>query len=205
MLERIVAGCDDLAELARGRLREKLPQLRRALCGRVGEHHRFLLDTLLDQVRQLEGLIARYDGRIAEVAGTLSEAVERLATIPGVSRRSAEVILAEIGPEMGQFPTVGHLASWAGMSPGNKQSAGKRLSGRTTKGSRWLRVMLVQMAWAASHTKVTTFSHTYRRWARRLGKKRALVALGHKLLWVIDRMLKDGTDYRERLVPGRTA
>jgi len=208
MLERIVAGCDDpaeLAELARGRLREKLPALRRALCGRVGAHHRFLLGTLLEQVRQAEGLIARYDGRIAEVTAPFAEAAERLEAIPGVSRRAAEVILAEIGPEMGQFPTAGHLASWAGMSPGNKQSAGKRLSGRTTKGSRWLRATLVQVAWAASHTKATIFSVTYRRWARRLGKKRALVALGHKLLRVIYRMLKDGTDYSERLVPGRAA
>jgi transposase len=208
MLERIVAGCDDpeqLAELARGRLREKLPQLRRALCGRVGQHHRFLLGTLLEQVRQFEAWIARYDGRIAEVTAPFSEAAERLATIPGVSRRAAEVILAEIGPEMGQFPTAGHLASWAGMSPGNHQSAGKRQHGRTTKGSRWLRATLVQVAWAASHTKATIFSATYRRWARRLGKKRALVALGHKLLRVIYRMLKDGTDYSERLVPGRAA
>jgi transposase len=208
LLEALVAGETApavLAELARGRLREKLPALRRALCGRVGEHHRFLLGTLLEQVRQAEGLIARYDGRIAEVTAPLSEAAERLATIPGVSRRAAEVILAEIGPEMGQFPTAGHLASWAGMSPGNKQSAGKRLSGRTTKGSRWLRATLVQVAWAASHTKATIFSATYRRWARRLGKKRALVALGHKLLRVIYRMLKDGTDYSEHLVPGRAA
>jgi transposase len=208
MLEAIVRGADDpaqLAELARGRLREKIPALRRALAGRLTEHHRFVLRMLLEQVRQLEGLIAGYEARIAEVLGPLSEPVARLATIPGVSRRAAEVIVAEIGPAMGQFPDAAHLCSWAGMCPGNHQSAGKRRSGRTTKGSRWLRAMLVQVAWAASHTKATVFSVTYRRWARRLGKKRALVALGRKILRGIYRMLQDGADYIERLPSPRAA
>jgi transposase len=208
MLEAIAAGCDDpeaLAELAQGRLREKLPQLRRALRGRVTEHHRFLLRMLLDQVGQLDGLIGRYTARIDEVLGPSAEAVARLETIPGVSRRSAEVIVAEVGADMGQFPGPGHLCSWAGLCPGNRQSGGKRLGGRTTKGSRWLRSILVQAAWAASHTKATVFGPAYRRWARRLGRKRALVALARKLLTIIYRMLSDRTDYIERLNPGHAA
>ena len=106
---------------------------------------------------------------------------------------------------MAQFPTAGHLASWAGMCPGNDQSAGKRRSGKTTKGSQWLRTTLVQAAWAASHTKETIFSARYRRWAKRLGKKKALVAVAHKILVVIYNLLKDHTDYRERLAPPEVA
>ena len=98
---------------------------------------------------------------------------------------------------MAKFPSAGHLASWAGLCPGNDQSAGKRRSGKTTKVSQWLRTVLVQVAWAASHTKETVFAATYRKWARRLGKKKALVALGHKILVGIYKLLKDRTDYRE--------
>lgn len=208
MIEALIRGQDEpaeLAELARGRLREKLPQLRAALRGRVTEHHRFLLRAAMDQVRQLEELIARFAARIEEVMAPLAAAAERLATIPGVSRRAAEVIVAEIGTDMAQFPTAGHLCSWAGMCPGNDLSAGKRRSGRTTKGSVWLRATLVQAAWAASHTKATALSDRYRRWARRLGKKRAVVALGHKILVIAYELLKGGTDYVERLAPGQAA
>jgi transposase len=208
MLEAIAGGADDpaqLAELARGRLREKIPALRRALAGRVTEHHRFLLRMLLDQVQQLDGLIGRYAARIAEVLGPLSAPAARLVTIPGVSQRAAEVILAEIGPKMEQFPSAARLCSWAGMCPGNHASGGKRLSGRTTKGDRWLRSLLVQVAWAASHTRATIFSALYHRWVRRLGKKRALVALGRKILTVIYHMLKDQTNYVEKLVPQQAA
>ena len=127
-----------------------------------------------------------------------AEAAERLETIPGVGRQAAEVIVAEIGTDMTQFPTAGHLASWAGLCPGNNESAGKRRSGRTTKGSQWLRTTLVQVAWAASHTKETIFGARYHRWAKRLGKKKALVAVGHKILVVIYHLLKNQTDYRER-------
>src|SRR5204863_130727 len=110
------------------------------------EHHRFLLRMLLDQLRQLEELIGRYEARIEQVLGPLAAAVGRLTTIPGVSRRAAEVIVAEIGPAMDQFPGAAQLCSWAGLCPGNHQSAGKRHSGRTTKGDRWLRALLVQVA-----------------------------------------------------------
>ena len=139
----------------------------------------------MDQVGHLENLIARLDSRIAEVMGPLAQAAARLETIPGVGTRAAEVIVAEIGADMGPFPTAGHLASWAGLCPGNNESAGKRRTGRTTKGSVWLRAMLVQVAWAASHTKRTILAASYRALAKRLGKKKALVALGHKILRII--------------------
>ena len=123
--------------------------------------------------------------------------MSRLATIPGVGQRTAETIVAEIGPDMRQFPTPGHLASWAGLCPGNNQSGGRSRPARTTKGNTWLRSILVQAAWAASHTRATVLSGTYRRLAKRLGKKKALVALGHKLLRIIHRLLSRGTDYIE--------
>jgi transposase len=201
MLEAIVSGQEDpevLADLARRRLRAKIPELRLALQGRVTDHHRFLLRLLLDNLTQQEGLIARLSARITEVLPTpFGEAVPRLATIPGIDERAAENILAEIGTDMEQFPTAGHLASWTGMCSGNRESAGKRQSGKTRKGNRWLRTTLVQVAWAASHTKNTYLSAQYRRLAGRRGKKRALVALGHTILVIIYHLLQDQTTYRE--------
>jgi transposase len=208
MLRGLIAGCDDPAELAehaRGRMRAKIPRLREALAGRVTEHHRFLLGLLLEQIEATERLIARLDGRIAGVMAPFAEGLERLRTIPGVDRRAAEVLLAEVGPDMSRFPDAGHLCSWAGMCPGNHESAGKRRSGRTTPGSRWLRAVLVQVAWAASHTKATSLAAAYRGWAKRLGRKRALVALGHKILVIVYEVLSHGEDYREKLGPKQAA
>jgi transposase len=208
MIARIIAGEEDpeaLAAEARGLLRRKAAPLRRALLGRVTDHHRFVLAALMDQLGQLEGLIARYSARIEGAMAPFAEAQARLMTIPGVGRQAAEVIVAEVGADMAAFPTAGHLASWAGVCPGNDESAGKRRTGRTTKGSRWLRTTLVQVAWAASHTKETTFGALYRRWAKRLGKKKALVAVGHKLLKLAHHLLKDRVDYEERWAPDRAA
>ena len=213
MLEALIAGVSDpeqLADLARMRLRAKIPELRLALQGRVTEHHRFLLRMHLDHIVHLEELIGRLSGRIEEVMAPFAEAATRLATIPGVSQRVAETVVAEIGPRMEQFPTAGHLASWAGMSPGNNESAGKRRSGHTTHGNRWLRQMLVQAAWAASRTKGTYLAAQYRRLAKRRGSKRATVAVAHTLLVMIYQVLKKGTvyaelgaDFLERLEPER--
>jgi transposase len=201
ILRAIIASQDDpavLAELALGKLRAKIPQLRAALRGGVSENHRFLLNLLLEEVTQLEVWIERLSQRIVAVLPVpFVEAVQRMVTIPGIEKRAAENILAEIGVNMEQFPTVGHLASWAGMCSGNRQSGGKRYSGRTTKGNLWLRGTLVQVAWAASHTKGTYFRAHYRRLAGRRGKKRALVALGHTILTVIFYVLKRNTTYEE--------
>jgi transposase len=201
MLRAIIAGEQDpavLAEMARGRMRAKIPELRLALQGGVSNHHRFLLRLFLEEVEQHEAWIARLSERIvAELPSPFGEAVDRLATIPGIDRRAAEDILAETGIDMDQFPTAGHLASWTGMSSGNHESAGKRKSGRTTKGNRWLRATLVQVAWAASHTKDSYLGAQYRRLAARRGKKRALVALGHTILVIIYQLLKKQTTYRE--------
>jgi transposase len=201
MLRALVRGESDpvvLADLARQRLRAKIPQLQEALLGEVTDHHRFLLGMLLDQVEFLEGQIARLGTRIGEVLpAPFAEAIGRLQTIPGIDRRAAENIVAEIGPDMKPFASAGHLASWVGICPGNHESAGKRRSGRTTKGNTWLRVVLVQCAWAASHTKGTYLSAQYKRLAARRGKKRALVAVGHTLLGIVYAVLKKRSTYRE--------
>ena len=208
MIRELIAGktaADDLAELARARLRKKIPQLRQALDGRVTEHHRFQLRMLLEQIEHLEGWIATLGSRIEALMRPFSDAAQRLAMIPGVGPQAAEVIVAEIGIDMTKFPTAGHLASWAGLCPGNDQSAGKRRSGKTTKGSQWLRTTLVQVAWAASHTKETIFAAAYRRWAKRLGKKKALVAVAHKILVVAYELLKDRKDYQEKWTSAKAA
>jgi transposase len=201
MLRAIIAGTTDpqaLAELARRKLRAKIPQLRQALQGRITDHHRFLLKLLLDEVTHLEDLIARLSERIVSVLPSpFAEGVQLLATIPGIDERAAENILAEIGVNMDQFPTDGHLSSWAGMCSGNRESGGKRQSGRTRKGDQWLRATLVQSAWAASHTKNTYLSAQYRRLAGRRGKKRALFAVGHTILVTIYHMLQKNKNYQE--------
>jgi transposase len=208
MIRGLIAGLTDpeaLALKARARLREKIPQLREALQGRVTEHHRFLLESLMDQVEYLEAQVARFDGRIAKEIEPLAGAAERLRTIPGVGARAAEVIVAEIGTDMGRFPRGGNLASWAGLCPGNDETGGKRKSGRTTKGDQWLRSLLVQVAWAAVRAKGTIFRELYGRWVKRLGGKKAPVAVAHKILVLIHRLLRTGTDYRERFVAAPAA
>lgn len=200
MLEQMVLGHDDpaqLADLARRRLRSKIPQLEQALYGKLTEHHRWMLRLLLDQLKSTEQFVARLDERIAELTRPLQPVLERLDAIPGVDRRVAEVLMAEIGPDMTPFPSDAHLATWAGISPGNNESAGKKRSGKTTKGSRWLRQALVQAAWAASHKKDSYFQAHARNLMHRRGRKRGLVAVAHSLLTAIYHMLKQGTDYRD--------
>jgi transposase len=187
MLAAIVAGETDpaaLAALAKGKLRKKRAALERALSGRVSAHHRFLLVTHLAHIDFLDEEIARLSAEIAERLRPLEEELARLDTIPGVDRQTAEVLLAEIGVEMGRFPSAAHLASWAGMCPGNHESAGKRTSGRTRKGSRWLRRALTEAAHGAARTKQAgrrALAGLYRRLVGRRGKQRAIVAVGHRL------------------------
>jgi transposase len=200
MLRALIGGETDpakLAELALGRLRKQMAKLRPALTGRVTGHHRFLLQLLLDEVEMIEQLLGRLEERIGAVLVPFFDAAQRLTTIPGVSQRVAEVVVAEIGPDMSPFPSEEHLASWAGMCPGNYESAGKRQGGKTPKGNRWLKRALVQAAWAASRTKQTYLSAYYRRLAARRGRKRALVALGHTLLGIMYQLLRQGTSYTD--------
>jgi transposase len=200
MLRALVAGEEDpqkLAERARRRMRGKIPQLKLALEGSLRDHHRFLLKLLLQHVESLEGFIQELDQRIEELLRPFSAEIERLTTIPGISQTTAENIVAEIGTDMAQFPTEHHLASWTGVCPGNDESAGKRRTGKTAKGNRWLRRALTQAAWAASHTKNTYLAAQYRRLAARRGKKRAIVALAHTLLGIVYHLLAYPLDYRE--------
>jgi transposase len=208
MIEAIIGGEEDperLADMARMRLRNKIPELRQAMQGRVTDHHRFPLKMLLRPLDQLAALIGEYDERIAKAMVLFEEAAARMQTIPGVSRKSAEVIAGEIGTDMTRFATAGHLASWAGLCPGNNQSGGKRFSGGTTKGNQWLRTMLVQVAWAAVHAKKTIFRERYGRLSKRIGKKKALVAIGHKILSLIHLLLSRGLDYQEKHVAPQAA
>jgi transposase len=215
MLEAVIAGEDDperLADLARRRLRGKIPQLRLALRGRVTEHHRFLLGQPLRHLDLLDELIGQLSTRIEQLTAPDAEALELLTTIPGVKQRTAEVLPAEVGPTVGPFPTAAQFASWAGLCPGNNESAGKRRTGRTRQGNRWLRQAVVQAAWAASHAKGTYLAARYRRVCRRRGPKRALPAAGHTLLVIIYQVLKQrapyrepGADYYDRLEPERPA
>ena len=200
MLTALVGGTTDpalLADLARGRLREKLPQLERALSGHFGAHQRFLVAQQLAHLDYLDEAIARLDAEIAERLRPFEDQLERLDTIPGVGRRAAEILLAEIGADMGRFPTAAHLASWAGMCPGNNESAGKRKTGKTRKGNACLRAALAEAAHAARRTKDTYLAPQYRRLAARRGRKKALVAVGHSILVSAYHLLKGTATYRE--------
>ena len=200
ILEAILSGESSpevLAELAKGKLRSKRPQLAKALEGLLQPHHRFLIEQLLCHVDFLDEAIERVSEEIRGRLSPFEGKIELLLSIPGVSRRIAEVILAEIGADMSRFPSSAHLASWAGMCPGNNESGGKRKSGRTRKGSPWLRAALIQAAHAASRSKGTYLCSQYHRIASRRGKKRALVAVAHSILVAVYHILSRGESYRE--------
>jgi transposase len=215
MLEAIIAGTatpEQMAELSKGRLRNKRTELSQALEGQVKPHHRFVLTELLSQIDSLEETIARFNQEIEEYCRPFEEAVALLDTIPGVARETAENIVAEIGIDMNRFPTANHLASWAGVAPGNNESAGKKRSGRKRKGNQPLGVALNQAAHAAAHTKDTYLSAQYHRLAGRRGKKRALVAVAHSILIIAYHMIKRheqycelGSDYFDQRRPETTA
>lgn len=211
MLEAIVNGEQDnqrLAELAQGKLRNKIPELERALEGRVTPHHRFLLRELLDHLYFVESKMRRIEQELEERLRPFQSEVVRLCTIPGVDRVTAWGLLAEIGLDMKQFPDVRHLGSWAGLCPGSHESAGKRKSGKIRKGNLWLRRCLCQAAWAVSTKKNNYLSALYRRLAARRGVKRATIAVAHNLLAIAYYILRDqtcyqdlGPDYFDRLNP----
>jgi transposase len=186
-----------LAQLARGRLREKMPQLQQALAGQFQAHQRFLVAQQLAHIDFLDDLIALVNAEITERMRPFEEAMALLDTIPGVGRRTAEVLVAEIGVDMTRFPTAAHLAAWAGVAPGNNESAGKRRSGRTRKGSPWLRAALVEAAQAAGRTKATYLGAQYRRLLPRKGKKQAVVAVGHSILVIAYHLLTRREPYHD--------
>jgi transposase len=200
MLRALLAGERDpqaLAELAKGRLRNKLPELRQALRGRFSAHHALLLRLALEHVEQLERSITELDVEVDRVIAPFAQARDRLDTIPGVGKRAAESMLAEIGVDMSVFPTAAHLASWAGRCPGNNVTGGKRRSGRTRQGNRWLGEVLVECAWAAARTRDTYLAAQFWRLARRIGKKKAAVAVGHSILVIAWHLLANDCDYAD--------
>ena len=200
MLRALADGEKDpnqLAEMALRRLRAKIPQLRLALNGAVTDHHCFLLHRYLLQLDHLASESELFDERIRVLTEPFEKQIELLRTIPGVDRRTGECILAEIGPDMTPFHSSAALASWAGVCPGNNESAGKHKSGKTSKGSKWLHRALGEAAWAASRTRNTYLAAKYKRIAGRRGKKRAIVAVGHSMLTAAYHILKDNTPYRD--------
>ncbi|MDP9256426.1 MAG: IS110 family transposase [Actinomycetota bacterium] len=200
MLNALVAGTTDasvLAELAQGKLRTKLPALREALEGRFDTEHGIVVGAILAHIDFLDEQISLLSGAIDEQIRPFAAAVELLCTIPGVQRRTAEVIVAEIGADMSVFPSAGHLASWAGLCPGNDESAGKRRSGRTRKGSRWLAIALTEAAQANTRSRDSYLSAQYRRLKTRRGHKRAIGAVKHSIIIAAWHMLTTGEIYRD--------
>jgi transposase len=200
MLQALIAGTHDpdvLAELARGRLRKKLPALRKALAGWFSPTHRVLVSELLAHLEYLDESIERLSDDIGAMIAPFSAAIDLLDTIPGINRRTAEVVLAEIGPDMSRFSSSAHLASWAGMCPGNNESAGKHFSGRTRKGSKWLRTALVESAQAAARTKDTYLAAQYARIKGRHGHNKAIFAVAHSILVIAFHILQRGQPYNE--------
>ena len=200
MLEKLVAGETDpalLAQCARRTLRAKIPQLEQALAGRFGPHQRFLVAQHLAHIDFLEDSIERISAEVAERLGPFELEIARLDTIPGINRRTAEIIVAEVGVDMSRFPSAAQLAAWAGVAPGNNQSAGKRHGGQTRKGSRWLRAALVTAAHAAARKKGTVLAVQYQRLAARRGAKRAAVAVAHAILIIVYHLLTRAEAYQE--------
>jgi len=208
MLESLAAGETDvvkLAEMSRGRMRNKIPQLQEALNGVLNSTQRWLLDEQLRHVADLDQRIGRLDEKIEELCRPFSEQMERLQEIPGVSQRLAEILVSEIGVDMSRFADDRHLASWAGMCPGQDESAGKQRSGKRRKGNQWLRRALTEAGWAASHTKDNYLAAQYRNLARRRGRKKACIAVGHSILRIAYHLLKSPDAHYNDLGPDHFA
>jgi transposase len=200
MLRAIIHGQADpaeLAELAKGRLRGKIPLLQQAAQGSVNEHHRFLLEQWVGIWDELQARIAKFDERIEEQMRPFEAAAKAWRSLPGIERRTAQTVVAEMGADMHQFPDAAHAASWAALCPGEQESAGKRQSGQTRKGNVWLKRALTQAAWGASVSKGSYFKALYHRLAARKGKKRAIVAVAHALLVTGYLVVATGKEYKD--------
>ncbi len=200
MLAALVAGRTDaaaLAQLARGKLREKLPQLEKALRGQFAAHQRFLVAQQLAHIDGLDDIIERVSAEIAERVRPFEREIAQVDTVTGIGRRTAEVLVAEVGTDLTRFPTHRHLTSWAGLCPGNNESAGKRHGGKTRKGSPWLRAALIEAAKAAGRSKKPYLGAQYRRIAARRGAKRAAVAVAHSILVIVYHILTKHETYRD--------
>ena len=200
MLRALVAGTTDpvvLADLARGRLRKKLPALRQALVGRFRAHHAFLVGQILAKIDFLDETLDRLTAEIDRRVAPFEPMLAALDTIPGINRIGAVSILAETGGDMSAFPTAAHLCSWGAMCPGHNESAGKRRTGKTRKANRYLRGTLIQAALGATHTKGTALQARYQRIRRHRGHKKAVVAVGHQILEIAYYIMRDGVTYDE--------
>jgi transposase len=200
IIEELIRGelkAQEMAELSKGRLRSKREHLKEALVGEVREHHKFMIKVSLKHIRAMEKILLGVERKIREkIERDYKEEDELLQTIPGV-KENASTIIAEIGVDMDIFPSEMHLSSWAGVSPGNNESAGKKKPGSTTYGNKCLKAMLIEFAWVASRTRGTYLRSKYHRLVGRRGKKRALVALGHKILIMCYHILKYRRPYKE--------
>ncbi len=200
MIDALIVGERDpevLAELAKGRMRSKIDELALALRGRFTDHHALLLGVHLAHIDQIDAHIATVDARVEAKTAPFARQIAHLVTMPGIAEVAARVVIAEIGVDMSVFPTAGHLASWAGLCPGNNESAGKHRSGHTTHGNPWLAETLVQAAWAATRQKDSWLRARYYRLARRIGRKRAIVAIAHSMLIAIWWMLTEDCAYQD--------
>ncbi|MCB9852524.1 MAG: IS110 family transposase [Planctomycetaceae bacterium] len=200
MLNAIVAGEIDpgiLADLARGRMRSKRPELRDALTGRIRPHHRLLLQTHLNLIDGLDEAIATLTAQIEECMRPFAELRERLTTIPGVGNEVATVFISEMGVDMSPWPTFRHAASWAGLCPGHHESAGKRKSGRTRHGNRWIKQVFTQAAWSAQRANGTYLQAHFRRIRSKRGPRKAAVAVAHSILVRCYLLAKTGDDYKD--------
>ena len=200
MVKELIKGemeAEEMAELSKGRLRQKREDLKEALVGEVRKHHKFMIKASLKHIRAMEKILSEIERRIQQkIDRHYKEEYELLQTIPGV-KENASTIIAEMGVDMDRFPNEMHLSSWAGMSPGNNESAGKKKPGSTTYGNKCLKTMLTEFGWVASKTKGTYLRAKYHSLVGRRGKKKALVALGHKILIMCYHILKYRCPYKE--------
>jgi len=197
LLEKDKLSREEISDLAKGKLKKKVDVLEKALNGRLTDHHRFLLRMHLENIQYHAGQIKKLDEEIQQKMVPFQKEAKLIQTLPGISEVSASAILAEIGADMSQFPDEAHLCSWAGVCPGNSESAGKRKSGKTRKGNSFLKAALTEAAWAASRTKGSAYYAIYNNLAKRIGRKKALVAVAHRMLIDIYYVLKTGEPYQD--------